>query len=98
MRSIPSCSVDRFLENCPQGILQELPNVVAARTMQSPLMGDYGSMINPVGACATAAVSIERGRRQDQAGRLTLSWPARLTTFRSGVDRGLRRDERGGLR
>ena len=53
--------VDRFLgEDYPQDILQEtLPNVVAAHTMQS-YVGGYGSMINPVGACATAAVSMTR--------------------------------------
>ena len=32
--------------------------MVAAHTMQA-LVGGYGSMIHPVGACATAAVSIE---------------------------------------
>jgi fatty acid synthase len=40
-------------------LLQEaLPNVPAAHAMQS-LVGGYGSMIHPVGACATAAVSLE---------------------------------------
>jgi fatty acid synthase len=40
-------------------LLQEaLPNVPAAHAMQS-LLGGYGSMIHPVGACATAAVSLE---------------------------------------
>ncbi|WP_022868356.1 type I polyketide synthase [Schaalia vaccimaxillae] len=62
MRSMHKLFVDRFLgEDYPQDILQEtLPNVVAAHTMQS-YVGGYGSMINPVGACATAAVSIEEG-------------------------------------
>ena len=62
MRSMHKLFVDRFLgEEYPQDILQEtLPNVVAAHTMQS-YIGGYGSMINPVGACATAAVSIEEG-------------------------------------
>jgi fatty acid synthase len=47
--------------NKPNDILQEvLPNVVAAHVMQS-YIGSYGAMIHPVGACATAAVSIEEG-------------------------------------
>lgn len=62
MTSMRKLFVDRFLgEGYPQDILQEtLPNVVAAHVMQS-YIGGYGSMINPVGACATAAVSIEEG-------------------------------------
>ena len=45
----------------PSDILQEaLPNVVAAHVMQS-YVGGYGSMVQPVSACATAAVSIEEG-------------------------------------
>ena len=45
----------------PNDILQEvLPNVVAAHVMQS-YVGGYGAMVHPVGACATAAVSIEEG-------------------------------------
>ena len=62
MTSMRKLFVDRFLgEDYPQDILQEtLPNVVAAHTMQS-YIGGYGSMINPVGACATAAVSIDEG-------------------------------------
>ncbi|MDZ4264424.1 MAG: DUF1729 domain-containing protein, partial [Mycobacterium sp.] len=47
--------------NKPNDILQEtLPNVVAAHVIQS-YVGSYGSMIHPVGACATAAVSLEEG-------------------------------------
>ena len=62
MTSMRKLFVDRFLgEEYPQDILQEtLPNVVAAHVMQS-WVGGYGSMINPVGACATAAVSLEEG-------------------------------------
>jgi fatty acid synthase, bacteria type len=45
----------------PNDILQEvLPNVTAAHVVQS-YIGSYGSMIHPVGACATAAVSVEEG-------------------------------------
>ncbi|MHB2252244.1 fatty acid synthase subunit beta domain-containing protein [Corynebacterium aurimucosum] len=60
MESLHKVFVTRFLgEERPSDILQEaLPNVIAAHTMQS-LVGGYGSMIHPIGACATAAVSIE---------------------------------------
>ncbi|MFP7707634.1 fatty acid synthase subunit beta domain-containing protein [Trueperella sp. LYQ141] len=60
MNSLRKVFLDRFLgEDRPQDILQEaLPNVVAAHTMQS-FIGGYGQMTHPVGACATAAVSIE---------------------------------------
>ncbi|WP_257202863.1 type I polyketide synthase [Corynebacterium cystitidis] len=60
MESLHKVFVTRFLgEERPSDILQEaLPNVVAAHVMQS-LVGGYGSMIHPVGACATAAVSVE---------------------------------------
>lgn len=62
MTSMRKLFVDRFLEeDIPSDILQEtLPNVVAAHTMQS-YIGGYGAMIHPVGACATAAVSVEEG-------------------------------------
>lgn len=62
MTSMRKLFVDRFLnEDIPSDILQEtLPNVVAAHTMQS-FVGGYGAMIHPVGACATAAVSVEEG-------------------------------------
>ncbi len=47
--------------NKPSDILQEaLANVVAAHVVQS-YVGSYGAMIHPVGACATAAVSVEEG-------------------------------------
>ncbi|WP_026459769.1 type I polyketide synthase [Schaalia suimastitidis] len=62
MESLRKVFLDRFLgEERPQDILQEaLPNVVAAHTMQA-YVGGYGQMIHPVGACATAAISIEEG-------------------------------------
>ncbi|MFT4245478.1 MAG: DUF1729 domain-containing protein [Micrococcaceae bacterium] len=62
MTSMRKLFVDRFLgEDYPSDILQEtLPNVMAAHVMQT-YVGGYGSMIHPVGACATAAVSIEEG-------------------------------------
>ncbi len=47
--------------NKPNDILQEvLPNVMAGHVVQS-YIGSYGSMIHPVGACATAAISVEEG-------------------------------------
>ncbi|MDT5017780.1 MAG: fatty acid synthase, bacteria type, partial [Mycobacterium sp.] len=47
--------------NKPNDILQEvLPNVFAGHVVQS-YVGSYGSMIHPVGACATAAISVEEG-------------------------------------
>ena len=48
-------------QNKPNDILQEvLPNVFAGHVVQS-YIGSYGAMIHPVGACATAAVSVEEG-------------------------------------
>jgi fatty acid synthase len=47
--------------NKPNDILQEvLPNIIAGHVVQS-YIGSYGAMIHPVGACATAAVSVEEG-------------------------------------
>lgn len=62
MESLRKVFLDRFLgDDRPQDILQEaLPNVVAAHTMQA-FIGGYGQMIHPVGACATAAISVEEG-------------------------------------
>lgn len=62
MSSMRKLYLDRFLgKEVPTDILQEaLPNVVAAHVMQS-YIGGYGSMIQPVSACATAAISLEEG-------------------------------------
>ena len=62
MESMRKMFVGRLLgEERPSDILQEaLPNVVAAHVMQS-YIGGYGAMVQPVSACATAAVSIEEG-------------------------------------
>ena len=58
--------------NKPNDILQEvLPNVVAAHVIQS-YIGSYGAMIHPVGACATAAVSIEEGVDKIRLGKAEL--------------------------
>jgi len=56
----------------PNDILQEvLPNVVAAHVMQS-YVGGYGAMVHPVGACATAAVSVEEGVDKIRLGKADL--------------------------
>ncbi len=56
----------------PNDILQEvLPNVVAAHVVQS-YVGSYGAMIHPVGACATAAVSVEEGVDKIRLGKAEL--------------------------
>ena len=56
----------------PNDILQEvLPNVVAAHVVQS-YIGSYGAMIHPVGACATAAVSVEEGVDKIRLGKAEL--------------------------
>jgi fatty acid synthase, bacteria type len=56
----------------PNDILQEvLPNVVAGHVVQS-YIGSYGAMIHPVGACATAAVSIEEGVDKIRLGKAEL--------------------------
>ena len=56
----------------PNDILQEaLPNVVAAHVMQS-YVGSYGAMVHPVGACATAAVSVEEGVDKIRLGKAEL--------------------------
>lgn len=58
-----------FGETRPNDVLQEgLPNVVAAHVMQS-YVGGYGSMVHPVAACATTAVSIEEGCDKIQLGK-----------------------------
>lgn len=62
MASMRKLYLNRFLgHEIPTDILQEaLPNVVAAHVMQS-YIGGYGNMVQPVSACATAAVSLEEG-------------------------------------
>ena len=71
--------------NKPNDILQEvLPNVVAGHVVQS-YVGSYGSMIHPVGACATAAVSVEEGVDKIRLGKAEFV-----------VAGGLRRPDAGG--
>ncbi len=62
MSSMHALYINTLLgENNPNDILQEaLPNVIAAHVVQS-YVGSYGSMIHPVAACATTAVSVEEG-------------------------------------
>ena len=70
MMSMRSLYVDTLLgESKANDILQEaLPNVVAAHVVQSHI-GSYGSMIHPVAACATAAVSVEEGADKIRLGK-----------------------------
>ena len=70
MMSMRSLYVDTLLgESKANDILQEaLPNVVAAHVVQS-YIGSYGSMIHPVAACATAAVSVEEGADKIRLGK-----------------------------
>ncbi|VEI13918.1 beta-ketoacyl synthase N-terminal-like domain-containing protein [Trueperella bialowiezensis] len=72
MSSMRRLFVERFLgEDVPQDILQEtLPNVIAAHTMQS-YVGGYGAMVQPVAACASAAVSLEEGVDKIATGKAT---------------------------
>mgnify|MGYP000391830234 CR=1 FL=1 len=62
MRSLHRLYLDQVLDRERQNdILQEtLINVVAAHVVQS-YVGSYGAMSHPVGACATAALSLEEG-------------------------------------
>ena len=70
MASMRKLYLDRFLgKEYPTDILQEaLPNVVAAHVMQS-YIGGYGNMIQPVSACATAAISLEEGYDKIKLGK-----------------------------
>ncbi|MGV4376750.1 fatty acid synthase subunit beta domain-containing protein [Trueperella pyogenes] len=72
MSSMRKLFVERFRnEDIAQDILQEtLPNVIAAHTMQT-YVGGYGAMIQPVAACATAAVSLEDGIDKIHTGKAT---------------------------
>jgi fatty acid synthase len=56
----------------PNDVLQEaLPNVVAAHVMQSYL-GGYGSTVQPVAACATAAISVEEAYDKIRLGKASV--------------------------
>ena len=70
MRSLNRLYVDPALDRERQGdVLQEtLLNVMAAYVMQS-YVGGYGPMSHPVGACATAALSVESGMEKILLGK-----------------------------
>ncbi|MCB9543748.1 MAG: hypothetical protein H6703_15050, partial [Myxococcales bacterium] len=70
MASLRRLYQDHILGESRQGdILQEtLINVAAAYVVQG-YIGSYGAMSHPVGACATAAVSLEEGIDKILAGR-----------------------------
>ncbi len=60
LTSLRGLNVDpvRGVEHSNDLLQEALANVPAAHTMQS-FIGGYGPMVQPVGACATAAVSLE---------------------------------------
>jgi fatty acid synthase len=70
MSSMQSLYIDNLLgKSVPNDLLQEaLPNVIAAHVVQS-YVGSYGSMIHPVAACATTAVSVEEGVDKIRVGK-----------------------------
>jgi enoyl reductase-like protein/3-oxoacyl-ACP reductase-like protein/3-oxoacyl-(acyl-carrier-protein) synthase/acyl dehydratase len=70
MASLRRLYQDHILGRERQGdVLQEtLINVAAAYVVQS-YVGSYGAMAHPVGACATAAVSLEEGLDKILAGK-----------------------------
>ena len=95
MQSMRKLYLDRFLNHeIPTDILQEaLPNVVAAHVMQS-YIGGYGNMIQPVSACATAAVSLEEGFDKIAPGQGRLRGHRRDRRHRRGIRDRLRQHER----
>lgn len=70
LASLRRLLLDQLLaENrAPDRIQESLGNVVAAHVVQA-FVGSYGPMLHPVGACATAAVSLEAGRDLILAGK-----------------------------
>ncbi|MFL6089552.1 MAG: fatty acid synthase subunit beta domain-containing protein [Aeromicrobium sp.] len=70
MTSMQSLYIDNLLgKNVANDLLQEaLPNVIAAHVVQS-YVGSYGSMIHPVAACATTAVSVEEAVDKIRVGK-----------------------------
>ena len=70
MRSLARLYIDPVLtEERQNDILQEtLLNVMAAYAVQS-YVGSYGPMAHPVGACATAALSVEAAMEKIQLGK-----------------------------
>ncbi|HZK36337.1 MAG TPA: acyltransferase domain-containing protein, partial [Aeromicrobium sp.] len=73
MGSMHSLYIDTLLgTGKPNDLLQEaLPNVIAAHVMQS-YVGGYGAMVHPVGACATAVVSVEEAVDKIRLGKASL--------------------------
>ena len=73
MGSMHSLYIDTLLgAQKPNDLLQEaLPNVIAAHVMQS-YVGGYGAMVHPVGACATAVVSVEEAVDKIRLGKASL--------------------------
>ena len=70
MASVRRMMLDSLLdaERRPERLQESLGNVVAAHAVQS-FVGSYGSMVHPVGACATAAISLEEAHDKIRAGK-----------------------------
>ncbi|MGE3620779.1 MAG: beta-ketoacyl synthase N-terminal-like domain-containing protein [Acidimicrobiia bacterium] len=70
MASLRRLLLDRMLDQERQNdrLQEALGNVVAAHVVQA-YVGSYGSMIHPVAACATAAVSLEAAWDKIRAGK-----------------------------
>lgn len=70
MRSLHRLYLDHLLgrERQSDALQETLINVVAAYAVQS-YVGSYGPMAHPVGACATAAISLEEARDKILAGK-----------------------------
>lgn len=95
MTSMRKLFVDCFLgEEISSDILQEtLTNVVAAHTMQA-FVGGYGSMIHPVGACATVVVSIEEGMDKIHCGKADFVVAGAVDDIFRGIHHRFRQYER----
>ena len=70
MASLRRLLLDHLLddERLPERLQESLGNVVAAHAVQS-FVGSYGPMVNPVAACATAAISLEEAHEKIRSGK-----------------------------
>ena len=70
MASLRRLLLDGLLdaERRPERLQESLGNVVSAHAVQS-FVGSYGPMVHPVGACATAAISLEEAHDKIRSGK-----------------------------
>ncbi len=70
MASLRRLLLDHLLdgERLPDRLQESLGNVVAAHAVQA-FVGSYGPMVHPVGACATAAISLEEAHDKIRSGK-----------------------------